>query len=283
MLVQVDQLSKTYGERTVLDRISFTVQRGECLGILGPNGSGKSTLLKLLSGFEKADGGKIMLNGKPIAQHSRKDLAKWLAVLQQESLPPLGFTVKEVVEMGRFPFQNWLGEEKMDHEPLINSILMKLDLYHLRDRTLEHLSGGERQRVSLGKTMAQQPKLLMLDEPTTYLDIGHQVHLLNRVREWQKEEEMTVISVMHDLNLAALYCDRLMMLHEGRIVGIGSPAELFTSELIFEVYGITPVIIEHPLYKLPQIFLSPDMDARRSDRSLMQQNAETREMIAGRY
>ncbi|MED3574029.1 heme ABC transporter ATP-binding protein [Cytobacillus praedii] len=263
MFIEVDRLSKRFDNQSVLEEISFSVKRGECLGIIGPNGSGKSTLLKLLSGVESTTAGRIELNGKQIEQYNRKELAKWLAVLQQESLPPIGFTVREVIEMGRFPFQNWLGEETTDFERLIDVILNKMGLDDLSDRHLEYLSGGERQRVALGKTMAQQPKLLMLDEPTTYLDIGHQVLLMDRIREWQLEEELTVISVLHDLNLAALYCDRLLLLHNGRVVATGSPEDIMRTDLIEEVYGTAPIVMKHPVYGLPQIILQGESFTQR--------------------
>lgn len=255
MMIRVERLLKSYAGVAVLDGVDFSVKRGEFFGIIGPNGSGKSTLIKLLSAVERAESGRIELDGKSVEDHTRKGLARWLAVLQQESLPPVGFTVREVVEMGRFPFQNWLGEEKGNTETLVDSILDKLGLTELQHRSLEHLSGGERQRVALGKTMAQQPKLLMLDEPTTYLDIGHQVHLMDRIREWQREEGMTVIAVLHDLNLASLYCDRILMLHKGKAVAVGKPSELMRSELLQDVYGITPFIVNHPDCGVPQIIL----------------------------
>ncbi|WP_313802768.1 ABC transporter ATP-binding protein [Cytobacillus sp.] len=263
-MIQVDSLSKRFDNQSVLEEISFSVKRGECLGIIGPNGSGKSTLLKLLSGVESKSAGKIEISGKQIEQYTRKELAKWLAVLQQESLPPIGFTVREVIEMGRFPFQNWLGEETTDIERLIDSIIDKMGLNDLSDRHLENLSGGERQRVALGKTMAQQPKLLMLDEPTTYLDIGHQILLMDRIREWQLEDDLTVISVLHDLNLAALYCDRLLLLHNGRVLAIGSPEDIIRTDLIEEVYGTSPIVMQHPVYGLPQIILQGESIAQRS-------------------
>lgn len=254
-MVVVEGLWKLYGEKQVLKDISFTVQKGECLGIIGPNGSGKSTLLKLMSGVEGVTKGRIKIDGREMERYSRKELAKWLAVLQQEALPPVGFPVKEVIEMGRHPFQNWLGREEIEVEALIDTILEKLSLTHLKERQLESLSGGERQRVALGKTMAQEPKLLMLDEPTTYLDIGHQILLMDRISEWQLEEAMTVIAVLHDLNLAALYCDRLLLLHQGSVVEIGKPREIIRTDLIKQVYGTTPVIVQHPVYQVPQIIL----------------------------
>ena len=264
MIIQAENVHMVYEGRTVLDEISFSVRRGECLGIIGPNGSGKSTLLKLLSGIEDVTSGRINVNGKPIRKYPRKELAKWLAVLQQESLPPVGFTVREVVEMGRYPFQNWLGQEKDEYQSLIDTILEKMGLSHLSDRHLEQLSGGERQRVALGKTMAQKPKLLMLDEPTTYLDIGHQIHLMDRIREWQLDEKMTVIAVLHDLNLAALYCDRLLLLHNGRVIKEGPPEGILQAGLIEQVYGTSPAVLWHPVYHVPQIILQSSFIGRRT-------------------
>lgn len=254
-MLQVNHLSKSYNEAKVLEDIQFSVRKGEFFGILGPNGSGKSTLLKLISAVEKASSGEILMDGKPIEKYSRKQLSRSLAVLQQESLPPVNFTVREVVEMGRYPYQNWLGEEKEEQADIVDSILNKLRLVELQDRSLQFLSGGERQRVALGKVMAQQPQLLLLDEPTTYLDIGYQIQMMDRVKAWQNETNMTVVAVLHDLNLAAIYCDRMLMIHNGKVARIGTPSEIIQSQLIEQVYGTTPIIVEHPLHKLPQIIL----------------------------
>lgn len=254
-MLRTNGLDKSYGERKVLDRLDFTVSKGEFFGILGPNGSGKSTLLKLLSGVEKPDGGELTLNEAPLSSYSRKQLSRVLAVLQQEPIPSASFTVREVVEMGRYPYQNWLGDEKSGSDAIVDAILGQLDLAELQHCSLSELSGGERQRVALGKAMAQQPSLLLLDEPTTYLDIGYQIQLMDIVKAWQRERKMTVVAVLHDLNLASMYCDRMLLLHEGRIVGIGTPEELVRGDLIHQAYGTNPIVVEHPLYRLPQILL----------------------------
>lgn len=255
VMIQTEALCKQYGEKLILEDISFSIKDGEVFGIIGPNGSGKSTLLKQLSGVESPTTGQVHFAGKKIDRYSRKEIAKWISVLQQEALPAIGFTVREVVEMGRFPFQNWLGEDKVDVESLIDSILEHMNLTLLSDRRLEQLSGGERQRVALAKTMAQSPTLLMLDEPTTYLDIGHQIHLMDRIRYWQQKDKMTVIAVLHDLNLAAIYCDRLLLLHHGKVVAVGTPHDIIQEELIEQVYGVRPIIVQHPINGLPQILL----------------------------
>lgn len=254
-MIHVDQLSKSYNEDLILNNLQFSVTTKEFFGILGPNGSGKSTLLKLLSGVEKPDSGDIRIEGKPVKHYTRKQLSRKIAVLQQEALPPVNFTVREVVEMGRFPYQNWLGQEKDGHDHLIDSILAQLGLIELQDRSLLHLSGGERQRVALGKVMAQQPQLLLLDEPTTYLDIGYQVQMMDHIKAWQNETNLTVIAVLHDLNLASIYCDRMLLIHQGQLLRIGSPTDILQTELIQQVYGTIPIIIEHPIHTLPQIIL----------------------------
>jgi len=252
----MDGVSKSYGSVKVIEDVSLQVGAGEFVGLIGPNGSGKSTLLKLISGVEQATGGDTRLRDRPIGQYARKELAKWLAVLEQDALPVVGFTVREVVEMGRYPFQNWLGQESADSgETLIDDILDRLDLRQFEARPVFALSGGQRQRVALARVMAQEPLLLLLDEPTTYLDIAYQVQMMDYVRKWQVECGLTVVAVMHDLNLAAQYCTRLLVLHEGRIAADGTPQAIISSELIASVYGTEPIVLTHPVSGVPQILL----------------------------
>jgi iron complex transport system ATP-binding protein len=254
-MIQVRGLQKAYQDVSVLTEIDFDVKRGEFFGIIGPNGSGKSTLLKMISSVIAPDAGEITLADKPLARYTRKELARILAVLEQEGLPPVGFRVREVLEMGRFPYQNWLGEEKDDVTPLIEEIMQLLGLVPLAERTLDQLSGGEKQRVALGKALVQKPQLLLLDEPTTYLDIGYQIQLMDIVRKWQKTTQVTVVAVLHDLNLASLYCDRILMLHKGVQIGVGTPQDMLQTDKIEAVYGTRPIVMEHPVHHLPQIML----------------------------
>jgi iron complex transport system ATP-binding protein len=256
-MIGLEQVSFARGDVTVLRDISLKVKQGELFGIIGPNGSGKSTLLSLIAGTERPSGGSLTVSGRLVSSYSRKELARLMAVLQQEAVPPIGFTVREVVEMGRYPYQNWFGDERQDSVPLIDSIMDTLDLKRLADRTIEQLSGGERQRVALGKTMAQQPRLLLLDEPTTYLDIGYQVQMMDYIRSWQQRDELTIVAVLHDLNLAALYCDRLAVLCDGQIYGVGTPSELLSPSLVEAVYGTTPEVVVHPTEGVPQLLLQP--------------------------
>ncbi|HBZ78955.1 MULTISPECIES: ABC transporter ATP-binding protein [Brevibacillus] len=254
-MIHVRGLQKAYQDVSVLTEIDFDVKRGEFFGIIGPNGSGKSTLLKMISSVIAPDAGEITLADKPLARYTRKELARVLAVLEQEGLPPVGFRVREVLEMGRFPYQNWLGEEKDDVTPLIEEIMQLLGLVPLAERTLDQLSGGEKQRVALGKALVQKPQLLLLDEPTTYLDIGYQIQLMDIVRKWQKTTQVTVVAVLHDLNLASLYCDRILMLHKGVQIGVGTPQDMLQTDKIEAVYGTRPIVMEHPVHHLPQIML----------------------------
>lgn len=274
MIEAVDCL-KDYDGAPVLQGVSFQVRPGEIFGIIGPNGSGKSTLLRLISGVERADGGSVRIEGLPVETYSRRKLAKLMAVLEQEAIPPVGFTVRQVVEMGRFPHQDWLGRERRTGEGgrvraakaekredggvdlFLDQVMERLGLTALADRTLDQVSGGERQRTALGKAMAQEPRVLLLDEPTTYLDIGYQLQMMDYVSRWNRENGLTVVAVLHDLNLAAQYCHRLLVLHQGRIVAEGTPAEIMDPALIGRVYGTVPAVVPHPVSGIPQILLQP--------------------------
>ncbi|WP_166242118.1 ABC transporter ATP-binding protein [Paenibacillus turpanensis] len=252
---RIDGVSKRYGGAAVLQHISFEVKQGELLGIIGPNGSGKSTLLKVLSGVDQPDAGGVEVGGRPVAAYSRKELARYMSVLQQEPLPLSAFTVNEVVEMGRYPFQNWLGEDTPSGAHVVEQLLERLGLVVHADKRLSQLSGGERQRVALAKSLAQEPKLLLLDEPTTFLDIGYQVQMMDFVSEWQHERGLTVVAVLHELNIAAQYCDRLIMMNRGEIAAAGKPDEVLGEERIEEVYGTRPIVLQHPVTGKPQVLL----------------------------
>lgn len=256
-MITAQGLGKSYGTTAVLSSIDFRAAQGEWWGIIGPNGSGKSTLLHLLSGIETPTTGSVQLLGREIGSYSRKAIARVMAVLQQEGLMPTGFTVREVLEMGRYPFLNWLGREtSSDSAELIDSILDRLDLTPLADRRIDELSGGQRQRAALGKVMVQEPSLLLLDEPTTYLDIRYQQRFMDLIAAWRRESGITVISVLHDLNLAAQYCDRLLMLNHGRIAGSGTPEEVLTEDNIRHIFQIDPSIVKHPVNGAPQVLLT---------------------------
>ncbi|WP_225442786.1 heme ABC transporter ATP-binding protein [Paenibacillus lycopersici] len=260
-MIEARAVSVVIGGRTILNDLHFMIEKGETVGIIGPNGVGKSTLLRLLSGTDRPSSGEVLLAGRRASDYKRKELAKRVAVLQQGGLAAVGFTVREAVRMGRFPYQNWLGEESFEGERIVERALADMGLMALQHRRIDGLSGGERQRVALAKVMAQEPELLLLDEPTTYLDIGYQVQLLDSVKRWQKERGLTVVAVLHDLNLAAHYCDRLLVLHQGAVDADGPPRELVSPELIRRVFGADAIVLPHPETGVPQLLLRPETPA----------------------
>jgi iron complex transport system ATP-binding protein len=261
-MIDVHGLEKRMNGAKVLDDVNFSMEQGLMYGIIGPNGAGKSTLLGILSGVEPYQSGSVTLRGKAVGAYKGKELAKWVAVLRQEGLPATLFTVRETVGMGRFPFQNWLGHDEQDADRLIDRALSLMGLSALADRSLDQLSGGERQRVAIAKVMVQEPELIFLDEPTTYLDIGYQVQLLDTIRQWQRESRLTVVAVLHDLNLASQYCDRLLVLKNGKVAAFGTPHEVLTESTIQDVYGTQPLVLPHPVSGTPQVLLQPQAEKR---------------------
>ncbi|MNO99162.1 Iron(3+)-hydroxamate import ATP-binding protein FhuC [compost metagenome] len=256
-MIEVKKVSKRYGERSALREVNWSIQEGEWWGIIGPNGSGKSTLLQLISGVDKITSGEISIRGRHVSEYSRRELSQMVAVLQQDGLPAINYPVRDIVEMGRFPFQDWLGRERSKNATMIvDEIMNKLQLSDLGERPLDELSGGQRQRVALGKVMAQEPTILLLDEPTTYLDIHYQLQFMEFVANWRQEAGITVIAVLHDLNLAAQFCDKLVVLQNGEIVGMGTPDEILTEDNIQRVYEVDPTVVQHPISGVPQVLLT---------------------------
>lgn len=256
-MLEVENLKKSYHGQTILQGLEFTVAAGEMMGVIGPNGSGKTTLVRLLSDETEPDEGEVYLDGRPISQWSGRQRALRLAVLPQEGLPAVPFTVEEVIATGRHPHQGWWPWSGRMDQKVIERVMKQTGLLSKRDRRIDQLSGGERQLVALAKAMVQEPNVLILDEPTTYLDIAHQVAVLDQIQQWRRQEELAVLVVLHDLNLASQYCDRLLLIKEGVQVAEGTPTEVLTAERIHDVYGIIPQIIRHPVTQLPQVLLCP--------------------------
>lgn len=254
-MIELKQLAYAHHGGQIIHNINITLQPNSIYGIIGPNGVGKSTLLQLIAGVIQPTAGEVKLDHKSLQSYSRKHLAQKIAVLQQGGLPPLSFTVDEVVGLGRFPYQSWLGFEAASAETTIEEAIEMMGLTHLRYRRLDQLSGGERQRVALAKIIVQEPSILLLDEPTTYLDIGYQQSIMDVVQNWQKRKELLVIAVLHDLNLAAIYCEQLIALHKGEIYCTGSPNEVMKSSIISTLYDADTVIIDHPQLQVPQLLL----------------------------
>lgn len=255
-LFEIQNLNQHYGSFAVLKNLSFNIQQGDMFGIIGPNGSGKSTLVRSISGIHTPTSGRVLLNGRPLSSYSAKELARQIAVLEQEGTPPLPFTVEQIVSMGRYPWLKPFSDLGSHDKSVVENILKKLNLWHKRSHKVNTLSGGQRQLVSLARAMAQEPKVLILDEPTTYLDIGHQILVMDHVREWHDDLGISVIMVLHDLNIAGQYCNQVLLLAQGEIVTWGKKEDVLAEKTLAQVYNADLVQVDHPKLGVPQFLLS---------------------------
>jgi iron complex transport system ATP-binding protein len=238
-MLDVRGLGFSYGAgRFALEEVSFLAGHGEFVGLLGPNGSGKSTLVKLIMRLLAPSAGEILLEGRPVAALRLRDYARRVAYLPQESRAAFAFTALETVLMGRSPHLGAMGFESDDDYAKARAALERVDAARFADALLDELSGGERQRVVLARALAQEAALLVLDEPASFLDLKHQYELYRLLRDLSRQEGRTCLCVGHDLNVAAAYCDRLILLSRGRIAAIGRPAEVLTADLVRQVYDI---------------------------------------------
>jgi iron complex transport system ATP-binding protein len=231
--------------------------RGEFLTIVGPNGSGKSTLLRICSRTILPDQGSIVLFGKDFRSYSRTEIARHLAAVAQEHFVQFPFTVSEIVLMGRAPHFRGIAFEREEDHAIAAEMMRVTDIEHLANKPVTDLSGGERQRAFIARALAQQPQIVLLDEPNAHLDIAHQVDVFGLMKRLNREKGMTVVAVSHDLNLAASYSDRIAMLMCGNLVAVGSPEDILTSARIAEVFGAEVMIDRHPGNGKPRITLTP--------------------------
>jgi iron complex transport system ATP-binding protein len=237
--IQVLGLSFAYNGRRVLDGISLNVAEGEGLALLGPNGAGKTTLLKLIGGVLTPANGTVLLHGRSPRQLPRRELARKIAVVPQEFVVPFAFTVREIVELGRTPHLRLLGSPGSADRRAMDHALEVTDTAELSNRIFNELSGGERQRVMIAMALAQEPQVLLLDEPTQQLDIARQAEVLDLISELNSSKRLTVIAAIHDVNLAARYFNRVIFLHRAAAVADGSPVEVLSSQFLQTVYGGT--------------------------------------------
>lgn len=258
-MLEASRVSGSYNGRTVVDHLSFSVKKGEIFGVLGPNGGGKTTLMKMLTRIHPLDRGKVMIDGKSLQVYGAKQLAKRIAVLPQFMEQYFTFTVQEVVSLGRYPYQKGLFKQMTSgDEKAIHRAMKQTEVDSFADQSLHSLSGGEVQRVYLAQALAQEPQLLLLDEPTNHLDINHQKNLLDGLKKWVKEQQLTVVAIFHDLNLAGLYCDRLLLLDEGKTAALGTPGEVLTEDMIYHVYGTRVKRLLHPDLPGPILTILPE-------------------------
>jgi iron complex transport system ATP-binding protein len=246
------------GKKLTLDNLTLSVNPGEILGVLGPNGSGKSTLLKLLARILQTDRGHIQLSGQDLSGLSQVEVARRVALVPQETQQPFPFTISEMVLMGRFPHHGGLGGFRWETEEDIaigNQAMQDLDVQHLGARLITDVSGGERQRAIIARALTQEPEVLLLDEPTAFLDLHHQLDIARILRRLNQERGLTVVLVSHDLNLASQYCDRILLLQNGRIAQIGTPEEVIRRDVLESVYQCPVLIDQHPQSGMPRVTL----------------------------
>jgi iron complex transport system ATP-binding protein len=240
-----------YGGAPVVKDLSLEVVDGQVTTIVGPNGCGKSTLLRTMARLLAPTSGTVVLDGEPIGATSTKEVARRLALLPQSPVAPEGLVVGDLVARGRHPHQRWFQQWSREDEGVVEEALAATDTLDLRDRALDQLSGGQRQRAWIAMTLAQDTDLLLLDEPTTFLDLAHQVEVLELVCRLNRERGRTVAMVLHDLNLAARYSDRIVVMAGGEVVAQGDPGSVLTEELLADVFGLVADVLPCPRTGLP--------------------------------
>lgn len=269
MHVRIDNIGFEYPRLPVLNNISFDIPRGDFLSVLGPNGSGKSTLLRLLARILLPGQGKIALEDNPLNSYTRKELARRIGYVPQETHWLFPFTVMEVVLMGRSPYIGRWGFESRGDIDLCRDIMSRMDIEELANKPITAISGGERQRVLIARALAQQPSLLLLDEPNAHLDLSHQAGIFEMLADYRREHHVTIVWVSHDLNLAASFSERVLVLAReyesgARIAAIGSPVEVLTGAMIQNVFDTSVTVDHHPITGRPRIYLDPVIPTLRN-------------------
>ena len=240
-----------YGEHTVLKSVSLAIEQGGFLGILGPNGCGKTTFLRSLSKVLKPEDGVVYIDGKTVSSYDAKTFAKTVGCVSQETETGFEFSVRDIVLMGRHPHIGRLAPLTAGDYAIADEAMRFTNTLQFKDRLVTELSGGERQRVLIAKTLAQQPKILLLDEPTNHLDVCHQIEILQLIRSLTPK--ITVIGVLHDLNLASYFCDRIVLMEKGQILSVGTPAEVLTPEQVYDVFSVRMIVSPHPVTGKPYL------------------------------
>lgn len=250
-MLKINNLSVFYGDRQILHDIQLEVHSGEIVALLGPNGAGKSTLIRSISGVIPIRSGNIFVDQKDVTSLSTMERARHISVVPQAISMPPAFTVWETVLLGRTPYLNFLGQTSAKDEAIARQALEQVDVVHLIDKRMDEISGGEQQRVLLARTLAQDTPILLMDEPTTHLDISHQIDLLKLITKQAREKNLTVLIALHDLNLASMFADRIAIVQHGLLCVAGTPQETLTSDIINSVYHVPVHVVSHPETGLP--------------------------------
>ena len=255
--IDIQQLSHFFGTQPVLDDLSFSIGAGKFFIIIGPNGAGKTTLMRSMVGLLSPREGEIKVLGKPLADYRKKELAQLVAYVPQAVRLEFPFSVADVVLMGRAPYNSALGIERKGDFEIANQAMQFTEVDHLAARRLDQLSGGEFQRAMVARAICQEPDILLLDEPTASLDLAHQVRIMDLMENLKAERGTTVVMVSHDINLAGMYGDQLLLLKDGRILQQGLPAEVLKADTLQDAYQCPVLIDEGPINRLPRVTVVP--------------------------
>ncbi len=262
-MLRIDSLTVAYASRRILEGVSLDVEGGQIVALIGPNGAGKSTLIRAVSGVVPIQSGKISIDGADLERLSTVERARQLAVVPQARNLPPAFTVYESILLGRTPYLGWFGRAGAEDHARVRQALERTQMLSLADRRVGELSGGEQQRVLLARALAQDTPVMLLDEPITHLDLQHQERIIRLLHELRADKKMAILMVLHDLNLAGMYADRIALLVEGRLQAAGTPSEVLTEANLTRVYGIHVRVIPHPDYGSPLVL--PDGHGQGGD------------------
>lgn len=249
--LEAQSLQLTYGDTTIFQSLNLTIPKGKITVFIGSNGCGKSTLLRSLARLMKPTSGSILLDGHEIAKLSTKEIARRMAILPQGPTAPEGLTVRQLVKQGRYPYQSWLQQWSEEDENKVMRALELTDMKEFADRTVDSLSGGQRQRAWIAMTLAQDTPTLLLDEPTTYLDLTHQIEVLDLLFELNEREQRTIVMVLHDINLACRYAHHIVSIQKGTIYAEGKPEDIVNASLLREVFAMDCQVTTDPIFGTP--------------------------------
>ncbi|MFB6467498.1 ABC transporter ATP-binding protein [Cytobacillus sp. Hz8] len=250
-VIETQNLTLSYGDSIIIKELDLQIPKGEITVFIGGNGCGKSTLLRSIARLLKPKAGTVLLDGKAIAKMPSKEVAKQMAMLPQSPIAPEGLTVLQLVKQGRFPYQTWLKQWTEEDEIKVNQALQATRMVDLKDRLVDSLSGGQRQRAWIAMTLAQDTDIILLDEPTTYLDMTHQIEILDLLFELNAKEKRTVVMVLHDINLACRYAHNIVAIQGGKIYAHGKPEAVINSSLVKHVFNLDCKVTIDPLFGTP--------------------------------